>query len=145
YLNQRQRQTRGAACYSAVVKKVKTISFVGAGALASGLAKLLRAQDFTIAEIIARDEPGSKRKAGALAREVGAVATTLAKARLHCDLLWLAVPDGAIEQGAEDVARVLAERWVTLRCQPQAQRRRVTLRCRPQAPGPQALGAQATP
>jgi predicted short-subunit dehydrogenase-like oxidoreductase (DUF2520 family) len=120
------------------VKKVKTISFVGAGALASGLAKLLRAQGYTIAEIIGREGRASKRKAGALAREVGAVATTLTKARLECELLWLAVPDGAIEQVAEEVARALAERRVTLRCRPQAHRRRVTLRCQPQA-----LGARA--
>jgi predicted short-subunit dehydrogenase-like oxidoreductase (DUF2520 family) len=86
------------------VKKVNTISFVGAGALASGLAKLLRAQGFTIAEIIARAEPASQRKAGALAREVGAAATTLAEARLHCELLWLAVPDGAIEPVAQALA-----------------------------------------
>jgi predicted short-subunit dehydrogenase-like oxidoreductase (DUF2520 family) len=106
------------------VKKVKSISFVGAGALASGLAKLLRAQGFSINEIIGRDGVASKRKAGALARAVGATATTLAKARLDCDLLWLAVPDGVIEQVAADVARALG--------------RRVTLRCRPLAQGPLA-------
>jgi predicted short-subunit dehydrogenase-like oxidoreductase (DUF2520 family) len=92
------------------VKKVKTISFVGAGALASGMARLLRAHGFAIGEIIGRDEVASMRKARALAREVGAVAATLAQAQLDCELLWLAVPDGAIESVAGDVARVMAGR-----------------------------------
>lgn len=86
------------------MKQVKTISFVGAGALASGLAKLLRAQGFTIGEIITRPLALSRRKAGALARSVGAVALTLGNAKLSCDLLWLAVPDAAVG----DVSRTLA-------------------------------------
>jgi len=89
---------------------MKTISFVGAGALASGMARLLRAHGFAISEILSRDQVASKRKARALAREVGASAVTLAKARLDCDLLWLAVPDGEIESVAGDLARVLAAR-----------------------------------
>src|ERR1700692_4133231 len=93
------------------VAKVNNISFVGAGALANGLAKLLRAQGYAIGEIIVRAEPRtSQRKAAALAREVGAVPTTLALARLDCDLLWLAVPDSAIEQVAGEVAAALATR-----------------------------------
>ena len=84
---------------------VKSISFVGAGALASGLAKLLHAQGFTIAEIITRSTPGSKRKGSTLARAVGASVRTLANAKLTCDVLWLAVPDTAIE----DVSHALAE------------------------------------
>jgi predicted short-subunit dehydrogenase-like oxidoreductase (DUF2520 family) len=88
------------------VNRVKTISFVGAGALASGLAKMLNARGFTIAEIIARPVRMSKRKAAVLARSVGAVATTLENATLNCDVLWLAVPDEVVE----DVSRALAGR-----------------------------------
>lgn len=99
-------QIDGLPCYSAVVKRVRTISFIGAGALASGLAKLLRAQGFSIAEIVARDSKGSKRKAGALARMVGAEAVTLVNAKLTCDVLWLAVPDESVE----NVSRALAQR-----------------------------------
>lgn len=88
------------------MKRVKTISFIGAGALASGLAKLLRAQGFIIAEIVARESQGSKRKANALARSVGAMAVTLTNAKLTCDVLWLAVPDESVE----GVSRLLAER-----------------------------------
>ena len=76
---------------------VKSISFVGAGALAGGLAKLLHAQGFMIDEIIARPRPESRRKASRLARSVGAASTTLAVAKLNCDVLWLAVPDEAVE------------------------------------------------
>jgi predicted short-subunit dehydrogenase-like oxidoreductase (DUF2520 family) len=95
-----------APCYSAVVKAVKTISFVGAGALGGGLAKLLHAEGFVIGEIVARTGAASKRKAGLLAHGIGAEVATFAGARLDCDVLWLAVPDEVIE----DVARALAER-----------------------------------
>lgn len=88
------------------MNQVKTISFVGAGALASGLAKSLRGHGFLIAEIIARPSARSQRKASALAQEVGAAAATLGNAELGCSVLWLAVPDRAVE----DVARVLAQR-----------------------------------
>ncbi len=88
-----------------VVNQVKTISFVGAGALASGLAKLLRAQGFAIGEIITRSSPISRRKGRALARSVCASAATLENAKLICDLLWLAVPDGAIEEVSRTLAR----------------------------------------
>ncbi len=89
------------------VPKPLTISFVGAGALANGLAKLLRAKRCTIAEIVAREGPRSRRRAAALAREVGASPVTLSTARLVCDVLWLAVPDAAIEEVAAELARAL--------------------------------------
>ncbi len=92
------------------VPKPLTISFVGAGALANGLAKLLRARGCTIAEIVAREGPRSKRRAAALAREVGASPVTLSTARLACDVLWLAVPDAAIEEAAAELARALEQR-----------------------------------
>jgi predicted short-subunit dehydrogenase-like oxidoreductase (DUF2520 family) len=87
------------------VDQVKTISFVGAGALASGLAKLLHAQGLTIAEIIARPSPRSQRRANALARAVGAKAATLGNARLTCAVLWLAVPDAAVEDVSQRLSR----------------------------------------
>jgi predicted short-subunit dehydrogenase-like oxidoreductase (DUF2520 family) len=86
------------------VNQVKTISFVGSGALATALAKLLRAQGFAIGEIVARSAAASQRKARALARAVGAQPTTPGNAKLTCDLLWLAVPDEAIAE----VSRMLA-------------------------------------
>ncbi len=86
------------------MKKVKTISFVGSGALAGALAKLLRAQGFTIGEIVARPAAASQRKARTLARSVGATATTPESATLICDLLWLAVPDEAIAEVSQALA-----------------------------------------
>lgn len=88
------------------MNRVKTISFIGAGALASALAVLLHEQGFSVTEIIARSAPASQRKGALLARKVGAVAATLAAAKLRCDLLWIAVPDAAIV----DVAQTLATR-----------------------------------
>ena len=92
------------------VPKPLTISFTGAGVLANGLAKLLRAKRYAIAEIVAREGPRSKRRAVALAREVGAATATLATAKLACDVLWLAVPDAAIEEAAAELARALQVR-----------------------------------
>ena len=92
------------------VPKLMTISFIGAGALANGLSKLLRGKGYTIAEIIAREGPRSKRRAVALAREVGAATATLATAKLACEVLWLAVPDAAIEESAAELARALEQR-----------------------------------
>jgi predicted short-subunit dehydrogenase-like oxidoreductase (DUF2520 family) len=87
------------------VQQIKTISFVGAGALASGLARLLHAQGFLIGEIIARPARSSQRRAKALAHEVGAEVTTLVKAKLECGVLWLAVPDAAVEEVSQKLAQ----------------------------------------
>jgi len=86
------------------VNRVRNISFIGAGALASGLAKLLCAQGFNIAEIVARESQGAKQKANLLARSVGATGVTLRDAELTCDVLWLAVPDEAVENVSQTLA-----------------------------------------
>jgi len=88
------------------VKQVKTISFIGAGALGSGLARLLHAQGYTISEIVVRASAGAKRRGAKVARDVGAEVVTLKSAKLQCDVLWLVVPDEAVE----DVARSVAKR-----------------------------------
>jgi predicted short-subunit dehydrogenase-like oxidoreductase (DUF2520 family) len=87
------------------VNQVKSISFVGAGALASGLARLLHAKGLRVGEIVSRSNAASKRKASVLARSVGAAATTLADAKFDCDMLWLAVPDEAVEEVSRTLAR----------------------------------------
>jgi hypothetical protein len=92
------------------VPKAKTISFVGAGALANGLARLLRAQGYTIAEIVGREGRQSKERTAALARAVGATAASIKTAKLECDVLWLAAPDAAIAQVAGELARLLEQR-----------------------------------
>lgn len=88
------------------MKQVKTISFIGAGALGSGLARLLHAQGYTISEIVVRASAGAKRRGAKVARDVGAEVVTLKSAKLQCDVLWLVVPDEAVE----DVARSVAKR-----------------------------------
>jgi predicted short-subunit dehydrogenase-like oxidoreductase (DUF2520 family) len=88
------------------VKQVKTISFIGAGALGRGLARLLHAQGYTISEIVVRASAGAKRRGAKVARDVGAEVVTLKSAKLQCDVLWLVVPDEAVE----DVARSVAKR-----------------------------------
>jgi predicted short-subunit dehydrogenase-like oxidoreductase (DUF2520 family) len=88
----------------------KTISFAGAGAVASALAGLLRENGYRIGEIVSRDNAVSRRRAAALARRTGASAATWSTARLDCDILWLAVPDAAIEKLARELANDMTQR-----------------------------------
>lgn len=90
------------------MKRKMTVSFVGAGALASGMARLLHAHGVQVAEIVSRPAKSSVRNAAALARQVGAEARTVASARYECDVLWLAVPDAAIARVAAQLAKTLA-------------------------------------
>jgi predicted short-subunit dehydrogenase-like oxidoreductase (DUF2520 family) len=77
---------------------------VGAGSLATFLAVALRRSGFTITEIIARDLPGSRRRARPLADTVGAQAVSVDSAELRADLLWFCVPDRDIRSAASDLA-----------------------------------------
>src|SRR5271157_525024 len=87
-----------------------SVAMVGAGSLATFLALALRDAGFTITEIVARDSPGSRRRARALAVKVGAQAVTAHSAALGADVLWFCVPDGAILGAASQVALRLAPR-----------------------------------
>lgn len=79
--------------------KRSSISIVGPGRLGSALAKHLHSAGYRICEIIYRDR-ASLRRARALARTVRARATTLRRAELNADIVWLAVPDSQIESVA---------------------------------------------
>lgn len=81
-----------------------SVAIVGAGSLARSLAPALRKSGSTITEIICRDAPSSRRRAQRLAKEVGASACTVQKARLGADLLWLCVPDREIRTVAKTLA-----------------------------------------
>jgi len=83
------------------VKKV-TITFVGAGALAGGIAPRLVERGYSIREIVTRDG----RSGRALARRVKALATNFANAAWSADLVWLAVPDAAIAACAKRLTRL---------------------------------------
>lgn len=87
--------------YAAAVKKM-AITFVGAGALAAGLAPRLHQCSFNIREIVTRDGLSSR----ALARRVGANAASFANATWDAGLVWLAVPDAAIASCARRLARL---------------------------------------
>jgi predicted short-subunit dehydrogenase-like oxidoreductase (DUF2520 family) len=80
------------------------IAIVGPGRLGSALTLELRRAGYTIAEIVARDSAGSRRKAHQRARKVGAHASTVGNARLDADLVWFCVPDREIAA----VSRLLA-------------------------------------
>jgi predicted short-subunit dehydrogenase-like oxidoreductase (DUF2520 family) len=80
------------------------VAIVGAGSLATFLAVALRRSGFTITEIIARDLPGSRRRARPLADTVGAQAVSVDSAELRADLLWFCVPDRDIRSAASDLA-----------------------------------------
>jgi predicted short-subunit dehydrogenase-like oxidoreductase (DUF2520 family) len=88
-----------------------TIAIVGAGSLASFLAIALDRAGFEIKEIIARDLPGSLRRARSLAAKVGADAVTAHSASLEATVLWVCVPDREIHSaafGLADRLRILA-------------------------------------
>jgi predicted short-subunit dehydrogenase-like oxidoreductase (DUF2520 family) len=85
-----------------------TVAIVGAGSLATFLAEALNDAGFTIAEIIARATPRSRRHARSLAAKVGAQAVTAHSTALDTTLLWFCVPDREIRGAASALAGHLA-------------------------------------
>ena len=73
-----------------------TITVVGPGNLARVLGLALHAASYTLQEIVSRDAAESRKRARALARQVGARAVTYADAQLDADIIWLCVSDDAI-------------------------------------------------
>ena len=72
-----------------------TITLVGPGNLASVLGLALHAAGYTIDEVVSRDAGDSRKRARALARQVGDRAATYADGRLASDISWLAGVVGA--------------------------------------------------
>src|ERR1700693_4870478 len=70
-----------------------SVAIVGAGSLATFLAVALHDAGFIITEIVARDLPGSLRRARSLATKVGAHGVAAHSAALDATLLWFCVPD----------------------------------------------------
>jgi predicted short-subunit dehydrogenase-like oxidoreductase (DUF2520 family) len=87
-----------------------TVAIVGAGSLATFLAKALDDAGFTITEIVTRDSQHSRRKATKLAAKVDAHSVTAHSATLEADLLWFCVPDREIRTAASALASRLASR-----------------------------------
>jgi predicted short-subunit dehydrogenase-like oxidoreductase (DUF2520 family) len=86
------------------VTRKPLVAVVGAGSLATFLARALRDAGYTIAEIIARDSSPSLRRARTLAAKVGAQAVTAHSAALDSTLLWFCVPDGQTRNAARSLA-----------------------------------------
>jgi predicted short-subunit dehydrogenase-like oxidoreductase (DUF2520 family) len=82
------------------------IAIIGAGSLGSALAVSLHQAGYAIDQIVFRNRRGSRRRATALARKVGARAVAMAHAKIESDVVWLCVPDDAIAE----VAQLLAEK-----------------------------------
>jgi predicted short-subunit dehydrogenase-like oxidoreductase (DUF2520 family) len=80
------------------------ITIVGPGNLGSGLALALRAAGYPVAAIVSRHTPAARRRAQALARQVGARATTLAAASLPGEVAWICLPDDALAPCARALA-----------------------------------------
>ncbi len=95
-----------SARHSKSSKRQPDFCIVGSGQLARVLAHALHRAGFTVAEIVTRNLPESKKHARTLARQVGAAVHTLAAAELSAAVLWLCIPDDYIPQCAQAVAAV---------------------------------------
>jgi predicted short-subunit dehydrogenase-like oxidoreductase (DUF2520 family) len=83
-----------------------TITLIGPGNLARVLGISLHAAGYPIDEIVSRPAPESRKRARALARQVGARVATHADARLASEIIWLCVSDDAIAPTASALASV---------------------------------------
>ncbi len=81
------------------------IAIVGPGRIGTALAVELTRAGYTIAEVISREQPASRRKAQALARRVRARATTLGNPQLDAELIWFCVPDRSIASAARALSQ----------------------------------------
>lgn len=76
----------------------------GSGQLARVLAHALYNAGFDVTEIVTRGLPESRRRARALAKQVGAHVHAFAEAELSARVLWLCIPDDFIPQCAQALA-----------------------------------------
>jgi predicted short-subunit dehydrogenase-like oxidoreductase (DUF2520 family) len=81
-----------------------TITLIGPGNLARVLGLSLDAAGYRIDEIVSRPAPESRKRARALARQVGARVATYADAKLAAEIIWLCVSDDAIAPTASALA-----------------------------------------
>src|SRR5437879_94667 len=84
--------------------KKAIVSIVGAGNVATALARALRQRGYKIDEIIARDRADSLRRARSLARTVGAHAASIERACFAAGVIWICVTDDAIASVATQLA-----------------------------------------
>jgi len=86
------------------ITNLPTITVIGAGNLARVLGLALHTAGYSIEEIVSRDASESRKRARALARQVGARVATYATARLDADIIWLCVSDDVIFPTASAIA-----------------------------------------
>jgi len=84
------------------------IAIVGAGNLGSALAVSLREAGYAVSEIVSREGKSSRQRARALARRVGARATTASKPEISASVVWFCVPDQEIAACARDLAAAVS-------------------------------------
>lgn len=85
------------------------IAIVGPGRLGTALALQLERAGYKIPEVISRKNAGSRRKARALARQVGARAFVQSTALLEAEAIWFCVPDREIVAAARNLS--LRTKW----------------------------------
>ena len=87
------------------------IALVGAGNLAGALATSLHEAGFVIEQIVSRAAGASLQRAKRLAAQVNASATVLGRdwsnIKIHADVVWFCVPDGAIADVAKSLATAI--------------------------------------
>lgn len=83
-----------------------TIAIIGPGRLGAALTVELKRAGYTISEIVSSSRTDARRKAGQLARKVGAFSSTSNNARLDADVVWFCVPDRRIAATARQLASV---------------------------------------
>jgi len=81
------------------------IAIVGAGNLASALARSLYGAGYGIEQIISQASAQSLRRARKLSREVGAASSSIARADIQAEIVWFCVPDRAIASAASSLRR----------------------------------------
>jgi len=80
------------------------VAIIGAGTLATTLARALHRKHYRISEIVSRNNPQSLRRARALARDLGSRAATLDEGELSSGIVWICVPDDSVAGVAAQVA-----------------------------------------
>jgi predicted short-subunit dehydrogenase-like oxidoreductase (DUF2520 family) len=88
-------------------KKRPSVAFIGAGALATGMARSLAAHGYEIREFVVRTTDKKTKPAATLktlARGLNARLSTFDDCTLDADILWIAVPDDVIEDCSKSLA-----------------------------------------
>ena len=81
-----------------------SITLIGAGNLAQALGPALRAAGYRIDAVAGRANAQSRKRAGALARKLGAQQIALEDARPDSDIIWICHTDDALANTAKWLA-----------------------------------------